>query len=81
MRANEFITENLDAESFIVLVNTAQKYLEQMFSKGIADRSAVTSVIDALQMRHGMHNAAAATKKAFVNIKGSDVTTEGLFDS
>ena len=81
MRANEFITESIDAESFIILVNTAQKYLDKMLSKGINDRSAVATVIDALQLRHGMTQSAAATKKAFINLKGSDVTTEGIFDA
>lgn len=77
MRAEEFITEDLDATPFIELVHTAQVYLSKLFNKGIADRSAVTSVIDVLHTRGVDHTVAAqATKKAFVNLKGSDVTTE-----
>jgi len=77
MRAEEFITEALDATPFIELVHTAQGYLTQLFKKGIGDRSAVSSVIDILHTRGVDHaKAAQAAKKAFTNIKGSDVTTE-----
>ena len=77
MRAHEFLIETHDATLDDELVITAQKYLTQFFKRGIGDRSAVSSVIDVLHTRGAdLATATAATKKAFVNIKGSDVTTE-----
>ena len=79
MKASEFLNE--DAYTAIDLVHTAKKYLTQMFSQGIADRSAVMSTIDVLHTRGTDYKTAAfAVKKAFTDIKGSDVTTEAVFE-
>lgn len=80
MKASEFITEDID--QITIAVNKAQKYLSKMFSNGIADRSAVMSVISVLHQAGLSHSdAATAVKKAFVNLKGSEVTTESIFDN
>ena len=82
MRANEFITEDVNVTPLVDFVQLAQKYLTQMFSKGIADRAAVQSVVEVLMHKGASHQTAAhAAKQAFTQLKGSEVTTEGLFDA
>lgn len=77
MRADEFIVEQIGAESDENLIAIAQKYLTQMFKKGIAHRSAVLSVMDTLKTRGVEYNRAAQiAKKAFSILNGNDVTTE-----
>jgi hypothetical protein len=79
MKASEFLKEDVSAA--FDLVHTAKKYLTQMFAIGTADRAAVMSTIDVLHTRGADYKTAAfAVKKAFTDLKGSDVTTEAVFE-
>lgn len=78
MRAAEFITEATSSYRPVRDPNElAQQYLNQMFSKGVGHRAAVSSVIDLLNHRGIEYSLAAdIVKRAFSKINGSDVTTE-----